>query len=68
MRMKHDWATRDDVSREMIAVAHRRTDFLFAVAASYKEASIRTLLASAYLQGIDDAVDTLGEAKTPRSG
>jgi hypothetical protein len=55
----HDFGRRKDVTPEMMDVAHRRTDFLFDAMRNYPTNSLRGILASAYLQGIEDAAETM---------
>ena len=63
MKLKHDWSERKDVTREMADVAARRTAFLFGVMVAFPErVSVKSLLTSAYLQGMEDAADAENRA------
>ena len=55
---------RIDVPHRFIDLAQRRTEFLFRIM-TWEDATMRRVLASAYLQGLGDAADAL-DAKAKR--
>lgn len=57
MRRRPEYET-IDVPRNFIDLAERRTEFLFHVM-RYGRQSIQTILASAYLQGVEDGATAM---------
>lgn len=53
------WARDKETPSNMVELARRRTRFLFSVLRSAPETRVSDLLASAYMQGMRDAVDVL---------